>query len=296
MAKRKTKKNGFVSLSLVLLGFAIGVAVVFALFKLGYIGGPVQEKTVKYEEEMLLKTPEPPGPQAIEEPALPKPPLPKVAIVIDDMGQDMGRLKDLFAVGGPVTVAVIPHLRFSKEVALQAHSRGWDVILHLPMEPKDIKENDPGEGALFTAMTPADVKAVMEKDLKSVPNAIGVNNHMGSRFTEDERLMRAVLELAGKKGLIFLDSRTSSNSVGGRLARELGVASAERNVFLDNTRDVSYIKGQISELMGIARKKGKAIGIGHPYPETIAALKESVPVLDEAGVELVGLSELIEAK
>lgn len=290
---RQRKNRGLLKWGgLFALAFIAGAAFVFFLLENGYISRPYPE----------VKPPEAPIPEKPTLPEAPKPPeappearyYPKVAIVIDDMGQDPKKLKELLLLKEPITVAVIPYLRYSREVALQASSNGLEVLLHLPMEPKDTEEHHPGKGALMTAMSAAEVKAQVERDLLSVPNAIGVNNHMGSKFTEDEILMRAVLQVVKKKEMFFLDSRTSSNSVAGRLARELGVRNADRNVFLDNNRDVEYIKGQIAELVSIARKRGKAVGIGHPYPETIEALKETVSGLEGKGVEIVRLSEIVE--
>ncbi|MBI5561372.1 MAG: divergent polysaccharide deacetylase family protein [Deltaproteobacteria bacterium] len=232
-------------------------------------------------------------------PSPPPPPLvrpstlPRVAIVIDDMGQDMKRLDEIIGVGSQITIAVLPYLQYSTETAKEAHLRGLEVILHLPMEPKGSDEHDPGKGALWTAMTPAEVRGQTEADLKAVPYADGVNNHMGSRFTEDEPLMREVMGVVKKKGIYFLDSRTTSKSVGAKAARGLGAASAGRDVFLDNERDGKSIKARIDETVRIAKKRGTAIAIGHPYPETIKALHETLPGLDGKGVVVVRLSDLV---
>ena len=294
------KKGLFQQGLLILLGFAVGAASV--LIFLNYRGD------FKTREADYARQAPPPAPPAVTEetaaiepapapapvsPAIPAHPKARVAIVIDDMGPDLGKLKELFDAGGPITIAIMPNQRHSAETAKEAAKKGWDVILHLPMEPKDLAENDPGDDALLTGMDRAEIEAVLRRDLSSVPNAIGVNNHMGSRFTEDEEKMRLVLEILKKKGVFFLDSKTSPDSVAGRLAREIGLPSAERSVFLDNTRDVEYVKGQIRELVGIASKKGTAIGIGHPYPETIEALRQTLPSFRSSGVKIVRLSELV---
>jgi hypothetical protein len=218
---------------------------------------------------------------------------PMVAIVIDDMGYDMRRLRSLLEVDAQITVAVLPHLRFSREVAVEAYSNGWEVLLHLPMEPRN-SANNPGKGALLTAMDEGEVRLQMEEDLKGVPHVSGVNNHMGSRFTEDAALMRTVLDVVRDRDMFFLDSRTTSGSVAGRLAREMGVKGVERSVFLDNTRDPEYIKARLAELVRIARKRGKAVAIGHPYPETIEALKSTVGAMQQDGIEVVRVSDLVE--
>jgi len=219
--------------------------------------------------------------------------LPMLAIVIDDMGQDLHKLDELFKVGVPITVAVLPHLQYSADTASKAHSRGWEVILHLPMEPKGSDEHDPGKGALWTVMTPAEVRGQLDGDINDVPYVIGMNNHMGSKFTEDGPLMREVLAVAKKKKLFFLDSRTSSKSVVMSIARDMGVASADRDVFLDNDKDVASIKKRIREAVALARRNGSAIAIGHPYPETIKALQEAIPGISGSEITVVRLSELV---
>lgn len=286
---KKKKKKGVFQWSLLALGFILGSVAVLIYFKYTELPKPVEVKPLA---EVAPPVAEAPPVQAPPEEVLPPPSIPipapraRIAIVIDDMGPDIGKLRELFKTNVPITIAIMPNQRYSKETANEARKRGWDVILHLPMEPKDPSENDPGDGALLTAMTDEEIGALLSKDLSTVPGAIGVNNHMGSRFTEDEARMRVVLNLLKKRNMIFLDSRTTPNSVAGRLSRELGVRSAERNVFLDNTRDVGYIKGQISELVRIARRRGSAIGIGHPYPETIEALKGTATGFDDRGVRV----------
>lgn len=222
--------------------------------------------------------------------------MPRVAIVIDDMGRDLKALVELLEIDAPITFAVLPRLSHSKDVAEAAHSKGHEVLLHLPMEPKPSADGqkDPGHGALLTSMNAVDVRSMVEDDFKDVPHASGINNHMGSKFTEDETLMRAVMEVVREKNLFFLDSLTTPASVGSRLAKEMGVKGARRNIFLDNTRDGAYIKAQLNGLAEAARKRGKAVAIGHPYPETIAALKDALPGLKESGIEVVRLSEIIE--
>lgn len=305
MAKQKRKNSGY-SWALLALGFLAGAVFVFALLRYG--GFEIETSRPKPKPAArVAPPPAPPPPEEVKPPAVeetpgepaapavievPRPSA-KLAIVIDDMGTDMKKLRELVSLGSPVTIAVMPNMRFSRETSMEASAKGLEVIMHMPMEPKDVSDNNPGTDALLTAMTAEEIKALMEAGFKTVPDAIGINNHMGSKFTEDAVHMQAVLQLIKKKNMFFLDSRTSANSVGARLAREIGVRNADRNVFLDNNRDVKYIKGQIAEAVKIARKRGKAIAIGHPYPETIQALKESVPGLDDTGIEVVRISEII---
>jgi len=271
------------------LGFLVGVAAVMAVVRFGIVDisrfVPQEKASAKY---IPPPEPAPPEPAPVEDKT------PRLAIVIDDMGTDLGKLRELLDLGAPVTVAVMPHQRFSKETADGAYEGGLDVLMHLPMEPKDMKAHDPGKGALLLAMTAPEVRAQIEDDLATIPHAIGINNHMGSRFTENEPLMGTVLDYIRTRDLFFLDSRTTSHSVAIRLAMEKGVPNAGRNVFLDNTREVPYIKKQLSEAVRLARKHGKAIAIGHPYPETIQALAEALPEVSSLGVRLVRLSDVID--
>lgn len=222
--------------------------------------------------------------------------LPKLAIVIDDMGQDMGKLNDILNVGAPITIAVLPHLKHSTQTANEARDKGLDVLLHLPMEPQSADKNEPGKGALWIAMTPAEIRSQIEKDFQSVPNAIGVNNHMGSKFTEDAQLMAEVMGVMKKRNLFFLDSKTTSRSVAANSAVKAGVENIDRNVFLDNVREVSAIKERIAEAVKIAKKRGSAVAIGHPYPETIAAIREYIRDTKAPGVEIAKITDVIKAK
>lgn len=298
MAKdRRKKKRGPFFWGLAVLGSVTGVVALIILFNYTDLirapGKQAQPPPVK----PVPAEPEKPAAKPPEKTETAPPPearhYARVAIVIDDMGQDIKKLNELLKIDAPIAIAVLPNLKYSKETAGLAYRSGHEVLLHLPMEPRDSVDNDPGKGALFTAMTSDEVSRQVEDDFRTVPFAIGINNHMGSKFTEDEALMRTVLEVVRRRHLFFLDSRTTSNSVAGRLAREMGLKNAERNVFLDNTRDRTYIKAQIAELAAIAKKRGSAIGIGHPYPETIEALKGSVADLSADGIEFVRLSELL---
>ena len=305
MGKRRRKNRGPFLWGLFLLSFSAGLISALYLVRFGWLDEfiPVRERVITRYVPAPKEPPEAKPPEA-------RPPVArvpgrvdgrvdekryaKVAIVIDDMGQDMKGLRGLLEVNAPITIAVLPHLKFSREVAREASLKGREVLLHLPMEPKGTDYNNPGEGALLTAMNEEDIRSTIAGDLMEVPGAVGVNNHMGSRFTEDEARMRAVLDVVRKNKLFFLDSRTSSMSVGTRLAKEMGIKNIGRNVFLDNNRDHQYIKAQLKELVAIAKKKGKAVGIGHPYPETIEVLQEMVPELKGQGVTVVKLSELVE--
>jgi polysaccharide deacetylase 2 family uncharacterized protein YibQ len=297
MGKRRSRRKGPL-FTAVLLVFAFILGVLLGVFVerfTGPLGLKRQVPPPEYGRAVAKKSPvqKPPAPPRPE--ALPSTPPPlKIAIVIDDMGSDMRRLRELLELDAPIAVAVLPHLKLSKEVAREAHANGREVLLHLPMEPKDIQNNNPGKGALTTAMDKEEVVRELTRDMEEVPFLSGVNNHMGSKFTEDEDLMRTVLEVVKSRDVYFLDSKTTDRSVADKVAKELGVRMASRNVFLDNRRDAQYIRGQLKKLLAVAGKRGNAIAIGHPYPETIAVLKEVIPGLKNDGVEVVRLSELVD--
>lgn len=294
MSKNKTSKRGSL-LSKTL--FIFGIALIFSL--IGIIGFILYSG--HKEKEVPFKTiPTTPQVAKIEKPpALGGPPVKtyipkaKVAIVIDDMGQDIKQLRKLLEIDAPISIAVLPFLAHSKDIAKEANLKGREVLLHLPMEPKDSMGNNPGEGALYTDMSEAKVDEQVKRGIDAVPYIAGINNHMGSRFTEDERLMRTVLDVVKTKHLFFLDSKTTNKSAAYKLAKEMGVKAASRQVFLDNKEDVNYIKGQIRTLIKIAKKKGSAIAIGHPHPSTILAIKEMISKLNEE-VEVVSVSSLID--
>lgn len=297
MAKKK-RGAGF-SWLLLLLGFIAGTGAAMLLFT--YMGPEPSRPPVKPPEVIIPAVPQPlptVEPPPVAEPPAPPETLrpsvrPRLAIIIDDMGPDIKKLAELLEVRGQLTIAIMPNMRDSGRISSLAAARGLDVIVHMPMEPRELMEHNPGGGALLVAMSPEEIRLKVEEGMKTVPDAIGINNHMGSRFTEDEQRMREVLKVVKKKDMLFVDSRTTSNSVAGRVARDLGVPSADRNVFLDNTRDVEYIKAQLREAARLAKRGGRAIAIGHPYPETIKALREAVPGLAADGVDVVGISEIV---
>lgn len=283
---------------MLLVGFVAGTGAALLLFR--YMGPEPSKPTVKPPEAIIPAAPQPPQTAVppVAEPVTPPEALrplvrPRLAIIIDDMGPDIKKLAELLEVKGQLTVAVMPNMRDSGRISSLASAKGLDVIMHMPMEPRELTEHNPGGGALLVAMSPEEIRMKVEDGMKTVPDAIGINNHMGSRFTEDERGMREVLKVVKRKDMLFVDSRTTSNSVAGRVARDLGVPSADRNVFLDNTRDVDYIKAQLKEAARLAKRGGSAIAIGHPYPETIKALREAVPALAADGVDVVGVSEVV---
>lgn len=218
--------------------------------------------------------------------------LARVSIVIDDMGQDTRLLDEVISLKVPLSVAVLPYQRYSSDIARKAKSAGLDVLLHLPMQPRE-KIAGLGQGALTDGMTEEELTKTAVADLASVPGAVGVNNHMGSALTEEAAPMRVLMRLLNDKGLFFLDSRTSPASVAYKTARDGGVKAATRDVFLDDSNAPEDIEKQFQRMVDIAHRRGQAVAIGHPRPATLAVLRERLPGLEKQGVELVKITELV---
>ncbi|MGH9451600.1 MAG: divergent polysaccharide deacetylase family protein [Terriglobia bacterium] len=217
----------------------------------------------------------------------------RVAIIVDDLGQNLDAAHDLLRLGAPLTFSVMPHLRYSRETADAAHREGIEVMLHLPMQPLLDSAPDVSPQELKVGMGGPEVDRIIQSGLASVPYAAGVNNHMGSRATTDGRLMGEVMtELAGRR-LYYIDSRTIPNSVALAAARRAGVPSFYRSVFLDDSRSVPYTLGQLRELCRIAERRGAALAIGHPYATTIASLGQFLPDLERQDIQLVPVSQLL---
>lgn len=215
----------------------------------------------------------------------------RVAIVIDDMGYYKALGERFIELDVDLSFAFLPYVPHSRSQAAIASRRGRDVLLHLPLEPADARW-DPGKGALYISMSSRSIQTRFEKNLAAIPYAIGVNNHMGSRFTQNREAMDVLLEAVGRYDLFFLDSMTSHNSLGSYLALKKGIRSGQRDVFLDNVRDRGKIKKQIRQLMALAGKKGSAIGIGHPHPETYDAIRDLQEEL-ATRVTVVGVHHLM---
>jgi hypothetical protein len=222
----------------------------------------------------------PPGtaakPPAPREARKPEPGLPRLALIIDDLGYAEPELVTrLVAQPVPFTVAVLPYLEHSRPSAEIARRAGKEIILHLPMEGRE--EKDPGPDALLDRLPPAELKARTRKALADIPGIAGANNHMGSRLTADRGRMRLVLEEFRGRNLFFVDSRTTKDTVAYEVAKELGLAAASRKVFLDDSKDFEEIRKQWERAVALAKQDGEAIAIGHIYPETVAALEKLIP-------------------
>ena len=248
--------------------------------------------TIAPSAKKHLVTPKPP--------ALPTPKIAKktstakFVLVIDDMGYHKKVGDALLNLPLDLTFAFLPFAPHTESQLKRAQKQGRDILLHLPMEATDKKWN-PGPGALTVSMSQEELQRTVLRDLAAIPNAIGINNHMGSKFTENEPAMRDFLHLLKERNLFFLDSQTSPNSVGSKVASQLGVLTMRRNVFLDNQQDKDIIKKQLDTLVFLAKKQGIAIGIAHPHQATLDALRD-YQLNHDKSVTMVSIRELLENK
>lgn len=219
---------------------------------------------------------------------------PKIAIIIDDVGNNLN--KELFNLNKNITLSILPFLPKSNECACLGHKKGFELMLHLPMEPYGYpaKGKDPGEGAILVNLSKEEIFKRIEDALKNIPYIKGVNNHMGSKATETEKVMEAVLEKVKNRNLYFIDSLTSKHSVVSKIAPKWNIPWAARNVFIDNSWKREDIEKQINKLIKIAKLKGWAIGIGHAQSKnTLLALREINSILKREDVQLVPASLLV---
>jgi len=216
----------------------------------------------------------------------------RLAIVIDDMGRSKSCARRLAALDVPLTFSVLPHSFHAKAVRNIANKAGLPIMLHLPMQPESWPETNPGPGALFVNMSAKEIQDVLKKDLELVPEAIGANNHMGSRFTADKQGMETVFRVLGSKNLFFLDSLTTPKSVTSGLSGRFGVRLLKRDIFLDNIQDELAIIFQLRKAEQVAMSTGGAVAIGHPYPETMQALERWSKTRNKK-VKIVDIRELL---
>ena len=218
----------------------------------------------------------------------------QAAIIIDDLGNGLETVREICALQRPLTVSILPQSSFPRETAEIAHQAGLEVMLHVPTESLNHQEEDrPDEIIIRSGMSAEDIRKIMEDFILRVPYIKGVNNHMGSKATQDEVLMRELLGTIKEGGLFFLDSLTIEQSIAYDLARSMGIPSVRRNVFLDSVQDENSIKKRILDLFRLAQKKNRVVGIGHPFPETLSALKQILPLAGNYKVELVFASQIL---
>ncbi len=215
----------------------------------------------------------------------------RVAVLIDDLGTNFKEFERLRRIDSHLSFAILPFQPYSVKIAKKAHFYHQDVILHLPMEAEN--HHNPGKGAIDHLMTKEEIVRQVRLDLRALPYVQGVNNHMGSRMTADREEMVLVLKEVRARDLFFVDSRTTAESIAYEVAHDIGIKSAERQVFLDDSDRPEDILKELRHLVHLSHQRGSAIAIGHPRPNTIKALEEFVPHLHEEGIELVPISALV---
>ena len=217
---------------------------------------------------------------------------PRIAIVIDDMGVDRKHSASAIELPRPLTLSYLTYARDLEAQTRAAHDAGHELMLHVAMEPTS-KKVDPGPNALLTTLDETELRRRLDWGLARFKGYVGINNHMGSRFTEDEAAISVVMDAIEKRGLLFLDSRTSPKTVAARIARVKGVAVLERNVFLDHGTKAGEAERRLAEVERIAMAHGRAIAIGHPRGKTLIALRAWIPTLEKKGFQLVPLTALL---
>jgi len=217
---------------------------------------------------------------------------PQIAVVIDDVGLDRRRSARAIRLPGAVTLAFLPYADGVQEQAQEARRGGHELLVHLPMEALD-RGADPGPNALYTHLDEAEIVARVRANLDRFAGYVGVNNHMGSRFTGFQPGMELLMAELRSRGLLFLDSRTSGDSVAYRTARRHGLPSAARDVFLDHDEGGENVAQQLRAVEDVARRHGAAIAIGHPLDATLDQLERWIPTLEQRGFQLAPLSALI---
>ena len=218
-----------------------------------------------------------------------------IAIVLDDLGLDQLRTKQVMKLPPPLTLALIPYGNHLQQHSLRARALGHEVIVHLPMEPINSKTN-PGKNALLTTLTDEELQERVSWNLAQFSGFVGVNNHMGSKFTAWQPGMKIVMQALKKRGLLFLDSKTTTNTRGKFTAAKLGVPYAARDIFLDNKNDEKAIRRQLKRLEDVAQENGVAVGIGHPYDTTIRELRDWIPIAKKRGFSFIPVTAIIKKR
>jgi polysaccharide deacetylase 2 family uncharacterized protein YibQ len=216
----------------------------------------------------------------------------RIVIVLDDWGYSLNNLSIIEQIKQPLTCAILPGLKNSNLVMQKLNNLGFEIILHLPMEPKEKYNLE--NNTITLGMDAGQISKIFEQDLSSITFAKGISNHMGSRITEDKKSSSMVMTEAKKRKLYFFDSFVTNQSVCPFLAKKINIKFAKRDIFLDNQNDSEYIKGQLIKLKNLARRQGSAIGIGHDRKNTLLVLKEMLGQLEKEGYKFVFLSQVVQ--
>ncbi len=308
--KRKSSKRPDIALQLmkvfgalsILVVLVVGVAVVaHFVFKRPQsyqppsvkLPAPQVKKKAKPTYEVYSRKVLPPKPvEKLRQIPGDQPPI--VAIIIDDIGYDRPVARQLLALDVPLTFSILPYAPHSRQLADEARSKGLEIMLHLPLEPNEFPDVDPGPGALLSRMTPDELIGQLGENLDLLPGLKGVNNHMGSRISTSPEQMRQIFSILKKRGLYYIDSRTTADTVAQPSAQLLQLPFAERDIFIDHFEDEAFIRSQLGKLIDRAQEQGYAVGIAHPHAITHKVLSEFLPKLKKK-VELVPASMVVDA-
>jgi polysaccharide deacetylase 2 family uncharacterized protein YibQ len=301
MARRRSRRRRSSPAPLLAVALLVAAAVVWAIYprpkphrKLTHVAVTVPSASPAAPASPLATATPEPSPLATQSPAATQSSAPgaaKLAIIIDDCGQWLDTERALIALPVPLTLSVLPHVRYTALIAQEASAAGKGVMLHLPMEPRS--HVYPGPGEIKTGMTDEEVTQQTEDDVAQVPLAKGANNHEGSEASESDRVMKDVIAVMKEHDLFFIDSRTSAKSVAQVIAEDDGVATAKRDVFLDDKPDLADTEAMLERAVALAKANGSAIAIGHPKPTTLAAIRDIYPKLQAGGVQLVLAQDLV---
>ncbi len=215
-----------------------------------------------------------------------------VALVIDDMGVNIAKSREVLEIAAPLTLAFLPYAQNVAQMAADAKNKGHELLVHVPMEPLSPTEN-PGDNPLLTGMPPEQLLEALNKNLSAFSGYVGINNHMGSKFTQDEEALRIIMPVLKAQGLYLLDSKTIAGSKAYDEAIDAGVPAVTRDVFLDDDVALDAVRFQTEKTLRIAVERGRAVAIGHPKENTIRAIQEYLPKFAAAGCQIVPLSRLI---
>lgn len=245
------------------------------------------------------RIPAPKAPPVVKPPAPPsktvsaKPVAGTIALILDDWGNSETVLPFIDAVNVPIAIAVLPKLPLSKKTAEHAYARGKEVMIHLPMEPHYTAEKYPNDYLIKSSMSSAEVKKLIDESLRTIPFAQGMNNHMGSKATEDRTLVKIIYSYLKQKDFFFVDSATSEQSVCEDVAKDLKVPFTKRDIFIDNKADRVYIEERVAELARLAQKHKLIVGIGHARPLTLEILQAQIPILQKKGFKFITVKQMI---
>jgi polysaccharide deacetylase 2 family uncharacterized protein YibQ len=266
---------------------------------------PVPEPEPEPAPEAAAPIPVPEASPAVTAPAVPvpawqafavpaRPGKALVAVIIDDMGVDQRRSARVAQLPGPLTLSYMTYAPHAAEQSAAAHARGHELMMHMPMQP--LASLDAGPDVLSEQLPPAELHRRVEADLDRFPGFVGINNHMGSKFTAWQPGMRIVMQSLHERGLLFIDSMTTAKSVGMAEARAAGVPTARRNIFLDDVDDQASVAAQLTKAEQQAKSAGSVIVIGHPHDGTIGALAAWLPGLEKKGITLVPVTAVVKAR